>query len=406
MNTIQKRLLVGLLALLLLTSSALAADLNAAEAAAALAEAQREQAGLAADAPLLSSGRLEPGSSVGDWYAIALARAGIADDNAAYLTGLQEYVERQYRENGGLDHIKATEWHRISLAVLALGGDPRAFGTRADGSAIDLIADGTYAWQGENELGAQGINAWIFALISLDAGGYAVPEGDVRYTREDILLQVLQAQLPDGGWALSPGGPSDPDLTAMALQALATCQGDAAVYVYTTRTGVQTETTVSQAIDRGLQCLSGLQQENGGFSSWGTENSESISQVILALCSLGRDPDQEPLLVKDGGSPVDALLRFRLEDGSFSHDTSMTPNAMASEQALLALAALDRLETGRNTVYDMTDVAERQTQEEPETAGGISQETMQPGFAGPAVAAGTVAAAVVVICVVRRKASK
>ena len=25
---------------------------------------------------------------------------------------------------GGLDTLKATEWHRIAMAVLALGGDP------------------------------------------------------------------------------------------------------------------------------------------------------------------------------------------------------------------------------------------------------------------------------------------
>lgn len=158
-----------------------------------------------------------------------------------------------YRENGGLDRIKATEWHRITLAVQAQGGDPTAFGRDREGKPIDLVAEGTYNWSRSRSLGAQGLNGWIFALITLDSGGFAVPEG-AAYTREDMRRAILSAQTEEGAFGLS-AGTADVDITAMALQALAPYQEDPAT---------------AEAIRRGLAWLSGQQTENGDFVSWGT----------------------------------------------------------------------------------------------------------------------------------------
>ena len=106
-------------------------------------------------------------SSVADWYAIAMARCGISEDYETYLAALKTYVESAYAENGGLSANKATEWHRVALAVTALGGDAAAFGTKPDGTTIDLIADGCYDCVVEGGPGAQGLNGWIFALLAL-----------------------------------------------------------------------------------------------------------------------------------------------------------------------------------------------------------------------------------------------
>ena len=113
-----------------------------------VAVAQRAERGIADNQPLLTEDAFPAGSSVSDWTALAMARAGIADDYAGYLARLQAYVERQYAENGGLHAVKATEYHRIALTAAALGGDPAAFGAKPDGTAIDLVAEGTYNWQG------------------------------------------------------------------------------------------------------------------------------------------------------------------------------------------------------------------------------------------------------------------
>lgn len=97
-----------------------------------VAVAQRAERGIADNQPLLTEDAFPAGSSVSDWTALAMARAGIADDYAGYLARLQAYVERQYAENGGLHAVKATEYHRIALTAAALGGDPAAFGAKPD----------------------------------------------------------------------------------------------------------------------------------------------------------------------------------------------------------------------------------------------------------------------------------
>ena len=288
--------------------------------AAAIASAQKIQLGIAETDPLLAEENLPAGSSVSDWTALAMARAGVADDYEGYLSRLQSYVEQKYAENGGLHEVKATEYHRIALTAAALGGDPTAFGTKPDGTAIDLVADGTYNWQGENELGAQGLNGWIFALLAMDAVGAEAP-ADARYSRESIVDTIVSAQLPEGGFALG-GSDMDVDITAMALQALAPYQAQ-----------------YPEVIDAALNALSAAQLPDGGFESWGAQSSESCAQVLLALTALDIDPETDERFQKADGNVIDALLAFRLNDGSFAHQSDGAADAMAGEQAMQGPAA-------------------------------------------------------------------
>lgn len=307
----------------------------------AIPAAQRAQAGLEADAPLLTEALLPAGSSISDWTALAMARTGLDDDYAGYLARLRDYVEGQYRENGGLHRTKATEYHRIALTVAALGGDPTAFGTAPDGAAIDLLRDGVFCWQGDTALGGQGLNGLIFALLAIDAVGAESP-ADALYTRQSLLEQLVAAQLPDGGFSLSGGGSMDVDITAMALQALAPYQADYA-----------------DVIDGAISALSAAQLPGGGFASWDVENMESSAQVILALCALDIDPAAEERFRKEGGSVVDALLDYRLPDGSFAHELGAASDAMACEQAMQALCAMARQQQGEAHFFDLRDVEPR-----------------------------------------------
>lgn len=327
----------ALLLTLALSVTAFADDFTCGELAVEIASAQKTQAGIAEDAPLLAEEELFPaGSAVSDWTALAMARAGLPDDYAGYLSRLRDYVEAQYRENGGLHRVKATEYHRIALTAAALGGDPTAFGTKPDGTAIDLIADGTYRWQGEAELGAQGLNGWIFALLAMDATDEAVPE-DALYSRQEILDRIISAQQDDGGFSLSGGG-MDVDITAMALQALAPYQE-----------------AYGAAVSAALDALSAVQLDSGGFAGWNTENVESCAQVILALCALDIDPLDDPRFQKADGGVVDALLSFRLPDGSFAHEKGGQSDAMACEQVMQALAAMERQQQGEGRFFDLRD---------------------------------------------------
>ena len=306
------------------------------EMAVAIPAAQKAQLGIAETAPLLTEENFPAGSSVSDWTALAMARAGIADDYAGYLTRLQAYVEEQYAENGGLHEVKATEYHRIALTAAALGGDPAAFGTKPGGTAIDLIADGTYNWQGD-DLGGQGLNGWIFALLTMDAVGAEAP-ADARYSRESIVDTIVSAQLPEGGFALG-GSDMDVDITAMALQALAPYQAQ-----------------YPEVIDAALNALSAAQLPDGGFESWGAQSSESCAQVLLALTALDIDPESDERFQKADGSVIDALLAFRLADGSFAHQLGGQTDAMAGEQAMQALTAMALRQQGGGRFFDLTDV--------------------------------------------------
>ena len=76
-------------------------SLSYGDMSASIVSAEKAQLGIAAAAALLTGENFPAGSSVSDWTALAMARAGIADDYAGYLARLQAYVERQYAENGG-----------------------------------------------------------------------------------------------------------------------------------------------------------------------------------------------------------------------------------------------------------------------------------------------------------------
>ena len=316
--------------------------------AASIAAAEKAQMGVAQDAPLLTEEKLPAGSSVSDWTALAMARAGIADDYAGYLARLQAYVERQYAENGGLHAVKATEYHRIALTAAALGGDPAAFGAKPDGTAIDLVAEGTYNWQGEEDLGGQGLNGWIFALLTMDAVGAEVP-ADARYSRQDMLDAIVSAQLPDGGFSLG-GGAMDVDITAMALQALAPYQQQ-----------------YPEVIDAALNALSAAQTVTGGFESWGAQSSESCAQVILALTALNIDPTADERFQKNQRNVVEALMDFRLSDGGFAHEKDGPLDAMACEQAMQALTAMELRQQGEGRFFDLTAAHPVQLETTPDT---------------------------------------
>lgn len=285
---------------------------------------------------LSDSENFPAGTSVCDWTAMAFAMLDIDEDYDAYLSALQAYVTEHYETDGYLHRSKATEWHRIALTVMALGGTPESFGTDANGNSVNLIADGTYNFGGE-DIGAQGNNAYIYALITLDAGNFTVPNS-ARYSREYLINALLKNQEEDGGFGIMKGK-SDVDITAMAIQALAPYSGQSEVYT---------------AIDKALSMLSAAQNDDGSFTNWDNVSSESCSQVIIALCSLGLDPKTDERFVKNGNSVFDALMSFHLSDGSFSHNLdSKESDAIATEQAILALCSMIKARDGKR-LYDFT----------------------------------------------------
>ena len=87
--------------------------------------------------------------------------------------------------------------------------------------------------------------------------------------RDSLVQYILDAQLTDGGWALT-GEVGDTDMTAMALQALSPYQSRA---------------DVQAAVASALARLSSTQKASGGYAAYGVENCESTAQVIFGVMS-------------------------------------------------------------------------------------------------------------------------
>ena len=314
MNTTKKTLLCLMLCFsLLLPLPVRAADTATAE--------------LAASFQTLCAGKLMPGESVSDWAVIALNLAGITDENKAYQKGLEQYVTDTCRTKGTLDRVKATEYHRIALAAMAVGLNPRSIGK----DKIDLVADGT--WNFEPGVEKQGLNGLLYALILLNAGNFELPS-DCGMSRESLVEKVLQRQEENGGFGLSLGS-SDGDITAMALQALGPYR--------------QRE-DVAEAGERAFAYLATLLSERGTFLSGEYEYVETMAQSILALCAWGIDPAEAESFSRQGRSLLENLDWFR-RDGCYVHDLrDEKVNPMSTEQVLLAFCAVDNLRNGE-TLY-------------------------------------------------------
>ena len=273
-----------------------------------------------------------PGSIGGEWMLIGLIRSGREiEDVDAYYEAAVRYVQESINDSERLHSAKSTDNSRLVLALTAAGKDVTNVGGH------DLL-------KGLNSMEyirKQGINGPVWALLAFDSGNYPVPEGDV--SREALIQVILDAQLADGGWALT-GTVSDPDITGMVLQALAPYY--------------KTNEQVKSAIDEALETLSKMQAADGSFGSIDGKSSESIAQVITGLSALGIDSHTDERFVKNGVSAIDALCAFYVEGGGFKHIPTGKLDGMATEQGYYALTAYFRMLEGKPALYNMTDVVD------------------------------------------------
>ena len=275
------------------------------------------------------------GSTNGEWAVLGLARGNASVTNSyydSYYDRVIAYVKANINSKGQLDSNKSTENSRIILALTAIGEDPTSVGGR---NLLTALNDLTYVEK-------QGSNGPIWALLAVNSGNYSY-----NY-RDELIDAILESRTDDGGWTHT-GDTADVDMTAMAIQALAPYYDEA-------------HPEVKSAIDTALTLLSGMQENDGGFASFSTPNSESAAQVVVALSALRLDANTDSRFVKNGHSVLENLLSYEQEDGSFYHltDGSSGNNQMSSEQGTYALVAYDRYVKRTNSLYDMTDVVKRE----------------------------------------------
>ena len=278
----------------------------------------------------------------GGWTVLGLARGGFAVPDGYFASYVKAVEDELTASEGVLNRSKYTDYSRVVLALTSIGKDPTDV---AGYNLLSYLAD-------FDKVCAQGVNGPAYALLALDSGDYEIPqnpEAAVQATRERYLQFILDSQLPDGGFALT-GESSDPDVTGMAVQALARYQD---------------RPEAKAAVDKALGILSEKQDSSGGYQSWGQENSESVVQVIMALCELGIDPAQDTRFIKNGRTLIDRLMDYYLGGGRFAHVDGGAADLMATEQGLYALVNLLRVQAGKPSVYRMTDAAAWDGAEDP-----------------------------------------
>lgn len=266
-----------------------------------------------------------------EWHILGLARSEYAGCDEIFEKYYEDVVRTLKEKEGILSEYKYTEYSRTIAAVRSIGRNPRNTG------GYDMVSKLVE----KNNVIKQGLNGPIWALIAFNTDGYADSSDEFKSAEKYYIEYILDAEKDSGGWSLnSSEANADVDITGMALTALAPYY--------------KSDENVKKAADRALSWLSEVQTDDGAFASWGTVNSESCDQVIVALTSLGINPDKDERFIKNGKSVIDGLLGF-YTDGGFKHVSSGKLNALATEQGYYALTAYFRFLEGKTALYDMSD---------------------------------------------------
>lgn len=177
------------------------------------------------------------------------------------------------------------------------------------------------------EIGKQGVNGYIYTLIVLENN-----KNILENKKNELITEILAYQNEDGGFGLGKDTLSEIDITAMALTSLALFKG--------------TNEEIDNSILNGLMYL-----ENTG--KIGYDNSESISQIIIALASLGISPDSKYFY--EDNTLIEELLKYKTNEIEFKHKLDGEWDTMATEQAYLAIKAYDNFYLGLSPIYSYKD---------------------------------------------------
>ena len=255
--------------------------------------------------------------SPSEWEAIGLLVSG-----GKLSAEKTKEMKTAVKQSGG-SFRTATDAARLALLLQISGQDI----TNIEG--VDLLK----SICNNKAMGKQGLNGYIFSLLAM-SNANQIPSGTAM-TIKSVSNTILAAQNNDGGFPLAIEGASNLDITAMAITALAPYKNDA---------------KIQAAINKAANYLVARQQGDGTFLSGQVKSSETISQIIIALCSAGIDPDNDRF-TKNGKSLMDVLYGFKCNDRTFTHTTGGQPSNIATEQAMLAMQSYIRYFEGKSPIY-------------------------------------------------------
>ena len=247
--------------------------------------------------------KMTPPSDGSEWYVMCLHQYG-SYDYSRFAGRVINYLKKNTLTN-------VVSKQKFALTLLACNISSQYY--------IDLTKD---------SLIDQGVMTYIYALHLCNNGI------ELSMSQEDIISKLLSLQ-NKSGWSVTNGDP-DVDVTAMAITALSVHYDDE---------------KVKKAIDESIMYLSEIQLDTGSFEGFSEENCETVAQVIIALSSLEIDCETDPRFIKNGKSPVDALISFQTEPGQYSHSVNGETNSSATNQAVQALVSFYRMKNGKGPLF-------------------------------------------------------
>lgn len=253
------------------------------------------------------------------WEMFDLALNGYTVDDKSLKS-----FEDEYQSKEGSYRL-VTDYAKLVVALKAMGKPMDEF------AGYPLLSQ----IYNNSNLGKQGSNGYIYSLMALY--GVSLPS-DTVWTQDKIIDKILTYQKADGGFSLTETGASDLDVTAMAISALAPYKD---------------QNAVKTSIDKAISYLKNAQGSDGFFAYNGEKTSETVSQVIIALSSMGMDAASSEF-TKNKKTLIDILKSYELSDHTFSHTAGGSSDLIATEQAVLALTAYNRYVQGKAGVYELS----------------------------------------------------
>lgn len=261
------------------------------------------------------------------WAAFSLYKAGVRV-KSNFLSELDKSLEETPLEN-----MRPGELETNIIGLASLGFSP-------------------YDYKGNNfvkELYSRDINKFltnelIFGLLTYRAVNI---KEEYIITKSDLVNKILDKKLlndKDGknltGWAWA-GDKIDPDMTAAAINALAP--------YYNGKTLANVDNNkIKSVVDNSIDTLSLMQDNNGNIIGNYGPSSETDAFVIMALTSVGLNPQGEKF-TKNNNNLVKGFLSYKGENGAFNHNPEVKNNYFATEQSFRALMNLKNY-NGENKV--------------------------------------------------------
>ena len=283
------------------------------------------------------------GYSYGDeWAVYSILRAGETIEEDVLDAYYQSVIKTIKTWNG---NQSVTDVERVALALSILGKDI----TDVEGiNLAEIIYNNKYIKNGSN--------AAAFALIALDAKNTPIPE-DALWTREKLIAELLRYQNKEnGGFGLFDDSWTDPDMTAMIMQALAKYK--------------DTNEEVKVAIEKGFEFLK---------TKANTMNTETTAQVLLALSMVGIDAasEEDAFQIKNKNIIIYFMDYYDEASGGFTRNAGdKKPIEYTTIQSLQGLGSYQRYKNGQTSYWDLTDIADN-APEKPNTPPVINAEDVE-----------------------------